>query len=299
MLALDAGAFDSTPIGVSPCAVYAAWGATLRSAYPTYESLCRECTADEWRDPATGGCRQRAEMAVRASSGSLKMTLVKTRSVTTVKAEVEMRLKSGNVDEIQCTALPSTISGWLSMGSSSGNVSSARPVATMTVIANGTGLGDTAASGPIKSNITVEANVTLDDLIFLNGTRLQMIDVELTIIALPYIDESHVTITSSSSGRAVKLGEPVDAGDRLVVSVKAFDADRLPISRKDLQLTVQVKGNLNGVQRAPLEPDTTGINVYTAAIPENWIKMPETVESDDLPSQPLDCAPLLHAWRVL
>jgi hypothetical protein len=126
-----------------------------------------------------------------------------------------------------------------------------------------------------------------------------MIDVELTIIALPYIDESHVTITSSSSGRAVKLGEPVDAGDRLVVSVKAFDADRLPISRKDLQLTVQVKGNLNGVQRAPLEPDSTGINVYTAAIPENWIKMPETVESDDLPSQPLDCAPLLHAWRVL
>ena len=70
-------------------------------------------------------------MAVRASSRSLKMTLVKTRSVTTVKAEVEVRLKSGNVDEIQCTALPSTISGWLSIGSSSGNVSSAEPVATI------------------------------------------------------------------------------------------------------------------------------------------------------------------------
>ena len=227
------------------------------------------------------------------------MTLIKTRSVTTVEGEIEVRLKSGNVDEIQCTALPSTSSDWLSLGISLGNVSSARPVTTLTVIANGTGLSDTAAPGPIRSNITVEANVTLGDLVFVDGTRLQTIDVELTIIALPYIDESHVAITSASSGRAVKPGEPVDAGDRLVVSVKAFDADRLPISRKDLQLTVQVKGNLNGVQRAPLEPDSTGINVYTAAIPENWIKMPETVESDDLPSQPLDCAPLLHAWRVL
>ncbi len=202
----------------------------------------------------------------------------------TVEAEVEVRLKSGNVDEIQCTALPGTNSGWLSMGGLSGNVSSARPIATMTVIANGTGLRDTAASGPIRSNITVEAKVTLGDLIFVNGTRLQTIDLELSIIALPYIDESHVTITSSSSGRAVKLGESVDAGDRLVVSVKAFDADHLPISRKDLQLTVEVKGKLNGVQRAPLEPDSIGTNVYTAAIPENWIKTPETVESDDLPS---------------
>jgi hypothetical protein len=286
---------DSTLVGVSPCTVYAAWGATLRSAYPTYESLCRECTADEWRDPVTGGCRQRAEIAVRASSISLKMTLVKTRSNKTVEAEVEVRLKSGNVDEIQCSARPSTGSGWLSLGVPSGSVSSARPVATLTVVANGTGLSDTAAAGPIRSSIEIscEANMTLGDLVFVGGNRLQAINVDLFIAALPYIDESHVAITSSSSGRAVKPGEPVDAGDRLVVSLKAFDADRLPISRKDLQLTVEVKGKLNGVQRAPLEPDITGTNVYTATIPENWIKTPETVESDVPPSQPLDVT--LHA----
>ena len=44
--------------------------------------------------------------------------------------------------------------------------------------------------------------------------------------------------------------------------------------------TFEVKGKLNGVQRAPLEPGSTGSNVYTATIPENWIKTPETVESD-------------------
>ena len=226
------------------------------------------------------------------------MTLVKTRSVTTVNGEVEVRLKRGNVDEIQCAALASTNSGWLSMGASSGNVSSDRPVTTLTVIANGTGLSDTAATGPIRANITFEASVTLGDLVFVNGTESQTIDVDLTIIALPYIDESHVAITSSSSSRAVKPGNPVDAGDRLVVSVQAFDADRLPISRKDLQLTVEVKGNLNGVQRAPLEPDGASSNVYSATIPENWIKTPETVESDVPPSQPLDFAPLFHACTV-
>jgi hypothetical protein len=34
------GAFDSTPISVSPCAVYNAWGATLQAAYPTWRTLC-------------------------------------------------------------------------------------------------------------------------------------------------------------------------------------------------------------------------------------------------------------------
>jgi hypothetical protein len=39
-----------------------------------------------------------------------------------------------------------------------------------------------------------------------------------------------------------------------------------------------------GGHSAPLEPDSAGTNVYTATIPENWIKEPETVESDVLPS---------------
>ena len=75
----------------------------------------------------------------------------------------------------------------------------------------------------------------------------------------------------------MKPGEP--AGDRLVVAVLApsFDADhlRLPVRvlRKGLQLTIEAKGNLKGVQRDPLEPDSTGTSVYTAAIWENRVNL--------------------------
>jgi hypothetical protein len=53
-----------------------------------------------------------------------------------------------------------------------------------------------------------------------------------------------------------------------------------------LRLIVEVRGTLNGVYSKPLELNSTtsSTNVYTATIPENWIKEPETVESDVLPS---------------
>ena len=119
---------------------------------------------------------------------------------------------------------------------------------------------------------------------FADETDVRTIEVRLTITAVPYVSDSHVVITSSASGRIVQPGEPVEAGDRLTVAVKAVDADGLPISRRDLPLSIEVKGKLNGVHSVPLELNSTGSNVYTATIPENWIKEPETVESDVLPS---------------
>jgi hypothetical protein len=119
---------------------------------------------------------------------------------------------------------------------------------------------------------------------FVDGTNVRTIEVRLTIKAVPYVTDSHVVVTSSASGRIVQPGEPVEAGDRLTVAVKAVDADGLPISRRDLQLAVEVRGKVNrGRLSAPLEPNTAGTNVYTATIPENWIKEPENVESDVLP----------------
>ena len=112
---------------------------------------------------------------------------------------------------------------------------------------------------------------------------VRSIPVHLLITAVPYVGASDVTVTSSS-GRAVPPGEPVEAGDRLTIAVEAYDAQRLPISRQDLQLTVVVNGTVNGGHSVPLELGTAGANVYTAKIPETWIKEPETVESDVLPS---------------
>jgi hypothetical protein len=250
------------------------------------------CTADQWIDPTTKRCRWKAEMAVRSSSETLEMTLVKTRSITSVTAQLEVRLKTGDIDAgtpIKWMASPSrTDAGWLSFSPSSGVVFSGGPVAPITVIVNGTGLNDTGPTGRIVSSITI-TSTSSDPIVFTNGIDdVQSIPVRLFITAVPYVDMmSDVTLTSSS-GRVVPPGEPVEAGDRLTIAVKAYDAQRLPISRQDLQLTVEVTGKLNGAYSVPLELSSPGsnavTNVYTATIPENSIKEPGIVESDDLPS---------------
>ena len=163
-------------------------------------------------------------------------------------------------------------------------MSSCEPVAPITLIVNGTGLNDTGTTGPIVSSITITS--TSSGSVFNNSNGMndvRSIPVRLFITAVPSVDASDVTVTSSS-GRAVPPGEPVEAGDRLTIAVEAYDAQRLPISRQDLQLTVVVNGTVNGGHSVPLELGTAGTNVYTAKIPETWIKEPETVESDVLPS---------------
>jgi hypothetical protein len=225
-------------------------------------------------------------MAVRSSSETLQMTLVKTRSVTGATAQLEVRLKTGDIDAatpINWTASRSgTNAGWLSFSPSSGSVSSGEPVAPITVIVDGTGLNDTGPTTPIVSGITITS--TSSGSVFINGMNdVRSIPVHLFITSVPYVGASDVTLTSSS-GRVVPPGEPAEAGDRLTIAVKAYDAQRLPISRQDLQLTVVVKGQLNGVHSVPLELDGSDTNVYTATIPGNLIKEPETVESDVLPS---------------
>jgi hypothetical protein len=162
-------------------------------------------------------------------------------------------------------------------------VSSGQPVAGITVIADGAGLNGTAQSDPLVASIIVhsKANSTASNSVFVKGAEVQTITVHLTIKAVPYINASDVTLTSFSSGRNVRPGEPIAAGDRLTVAVKAFDADRLPISRTDLQLKLTLTGTLNGNHTALLELDSLspGNNVYTATIPETWLQAPEAVQS--------------------
>jgi hypothetical protein len=227
-------------------------------------------------------------MTVQASSAVLEITVIKSRNTTTRTATAELRLKSGDVKydtnghRIKWTADASK--SWLTLHSKTGFVHSSNPVADVIVTADSAGFNDTAQSGPLTATITFRCEpegpgMTTSD--FVGGTEVRTIEVRLTITAVPYVSDSHVVITSSASGRIVQPGEPVEAGDRLTVAVKAVDADGLPISRRDLQLAVEVRGKLNrGRHSAPLEPNSAGSNVYTATIPENWIKEPETVESD-------------------
>ncbi len=235
------------------------------------------CSADQWQDPTIGKCRQKADMVVRVSSDTLQMTLIKSSVNSSVKAELEVRLRSGDVDEIAWQASLGTNSGWLRLGNSSGAVSSNKSVDVIMVIADATGLNDTAMTGPMISNITVRSSARGNSSVFVQGAEAQTIAVHLIVKAVPYVNPSDVTITASS-GRAIQSGEPtVTAGDRLAVAVKALDFERRPISRKDLSLKLQLN-NLS----MPLELDSTdaSTNVYRAMIPADWIPDPKYVQRE-------------------
>jgi hypothetical protein len=299
-----AGAFD-LPIGLDACTkleVYEAWGATMQAVYSdvsaAWKDNCRNCTAEEWQDrnatPAV--CRRKAQMTVLASSelAVLEMTLYKSASVRAVSQSIELRLKSGDVlddadHRIHWTAAVGSAASWLSLSSVSGSVHSSASAAEVRVAADGTGLSDTATTGALTTNITFNSSAALmgkGD--FVNGTDVRTITVRLSVFAVPYVSETHVTITSSSD-RPVRPGEPVDAGDQLTVTVTACDAEGLPIARPDLPLRLDIWGNLNKNRSTPLTQAGNVTNTYKATIPELWVREPETVQSDVVPRRAYQC----------
>ena len=272
--------------------VYSAWGATLQIYYPTWGSVvCREvCDADsEWKDPRTGNCKRKAQMAILASSevAVLEFTLVKSKIDKTVSQQIQLRLKNGDIAAdldhiIHWNATLGSGSSWLSLSLSNGSVHSAKSVADMVAKADGAGLGDTATTWHYNTTLTFHSSaVLMTPGDFVNGTDQQTITVRLSIFAKPYVDEKNVNISRSrSSGTPVGPAEPIEAGEKLTVSVKAVDFEGLPISRPELQLRLEIRGNLNKNHSIPLQLKADGASVYTANISETWVREQETVQSD-------------------
>jgi hypothetical protein len=236
-------------------------------------------------------------MTVQASSELVEMTLYKSESVRTVSRSIEFRLQTGDIpmhNPISWTA--GAAADWLSLDLSSGSVHSSASFSAVRATAHGSGCGDTATTGPIISSITFHSRMTLTTSdAFANGTELLTIAVRLNIFAVPYVSEAHVTIVSSS-GHTVRPGEPVDAGDQLTVTVKAVDAEGLPIARADLPLRLDILGSLNKHHSTPLAQTSNGTNTYKATIPELWVREPETVQSEvfaaSLPMAVVGCCAL-------
>jgi hypothetical protein len=270
--------------------VYSAWGATLQIKYPTWGSVvCRDvCDADsEWKDPLTGNCRRKAQMAILALSevAVLEITLVKSKSDNTVSQQIELRLKNGDIDSdpgriIHWNATLGSGSSWLSLSRLNGSVHSAESVADIIAKADGAGLGDTATTGPYNTTLTFQSRaVLMTPGDFINGTNQQMITVRMSIFATPYLNETHVTIARSSD-TPVGPAEPIEAGEKLTVSVKAVDFEGMPISRPELQLRLEIRGNLNKNHSIPLQLKADGSNVYSATIAETWVREQETIQSE-------------------
>jgi hypothetical protein len=268
-------------------AIWDAWGSTFRNDYLSWERLCENCTSAEWKDPKTAVCRRKALLAVLASTevSVVEMDLTKSISDKTVSQQIQLRLKNGDIDSdpgriIHWNATLGSGSSWLSLSRPNGSVHSAESVADLVAKADGAGLGDTATTGPLKTTLTFHSSaVLMNRSDFINGTDQQTITVRLSIFAKPYVNETLVTITRSS-GDPVGPVEPIEAGDKLTVSIKAVDFEGMPISRPDLQLRLELWGSLNKNHSIPLQLKADGTSVYTANISETWVREQETVQSD-------------------
>jgi hypothetical protein len=238
----------------------------------------------QWKD--AGRCRRKALLAVLASAEVtvLEMDLIKSEPLSSVSQSIELRLKDGDIAAdpdriINWTVVAGSAAPWLSLGPLNGLLHSSESVAAVKAAAVGAGFGDTATTGPFNTTLTFSSTARLmkrSD--FVNGTDQQTITVRLSIFAKPYVNETHVRITRSSD-TSVGRAEPIEAGEKLMVSVKAVDFEGLPISRPDLQLRLEIRGNLNKNQSIPLQLKADGTNVYTANISETWVREPETIQS--------------------
>ena len=270
-------------------AVYDAWGSTFRNAYPTWGKLClsESCTSTEWKDPQTAVCRRKALLAVLASTevSVVEMALVKSKEVRSVSQSIELRLKDGDIADdpdriIHWTVVAESAAPWLRFAPVNGSLHSSESVADVKAAAVGAGLGDTATTGPFNTTLTFKSSARLMNRSdFVNGTDQQTITVRLSVFAKPYVNETQHVMITRSSGTSVGRAEPIEAGEKLMVSVNAVDFEGLPISRPDLELRLEIRGNLNKNHSIPLQLKADGTSVYTANISETWVREPETVQS--------------------
>ncbi len=304
-----AGAFTET--GLDDCIlrkIYDAWGEPMKRVYQKtaafWRSACQNtnngtCNPDvQWKDPQTAVCRRKALLAVLALTEVtvLEMAFLKSKEVRSVSQSIQLRLKDGDIAAdpdriIHWTVVDGSAAPWLSFAPVDGSLYSSEPVAAVFATAVGAGLGDTAMTGPFNANITFKSSARLmSPSDFVNGTDQLAITVRLSVFAKPYVNETHVYVITRSSETPVAPAEPIEAGEKLTVSVKAFDFEGLPISRPDLQLRLEIWGNLNKNRSIPLQLKADGTNVYMASISETWVREQETVQCDACGLFRLRCA---------
>ena len=136
--------------------------------------------------------------------------------------------------------------GWLRLINTTGTVYSNAPVAAVGVVVDATGLIDTFTTGPLNATIVLSSSMPAADsssaVFELKSSVLEMV-AELTIVAevelipsdvlVQTFDGSRLSTTgvaAATDSKIVTITDEVAAGSKLIVTVKAFDYERLPIS---------------------------------------------------------------------
>ena len=234
-----------------------------------------------WQD-AKKQCKKKALMAVKAARDGLLVKLLKSRSAPTSSWTIEVRLVRGDIDSSEPIVWAArTSAGWLRLVNTIGTVYSNAPVAAVGVVVDATGLIDTFTTGPLNATIVLTSSVPSADsssaVFELKSSVLEMV-AELTIVAEVELIPSDVLVQTFDGGRLSTTGaaaatdskifavtDEVAAGSKLIVTVKAFDYERLPISRPGVQIGMNL--SMGGVWKGAANLLYLTANEYRAEVP--------------------------------
>jgi hypothetical protein len=248
---------------------------------------CRRCPLTEgfWQD-TNKQCKKKPLMAVKAATDRLVIQLFKSRSVPTSSSTIEVRLVRGDVDSAEPIVWAARSSaGWLRLGNTSGTVYSNAPVAAVGVVVNASGMEDTFTTGPLNATIELTSSMPAADSsssVFEQKSSVLEMVAELRIVAEVELIPSDLTVqilgggtlhtgtgAATGSSYVVTIDEEVPAGSKLIVTVKAFDYARLPISRPDARISMNLYMNLSmdGVWKGAANLLYVTANEYRAEVP--------------------------------
>jgi hypothetical protein len=174
-----------------------------------------------------------------------------------------------------------TSAGWLRLINTTGTVYSNAPVAAVGVVVDATGLIDTFTTGPLNATIVLSSSMPAADsssaVFELKSSVLEMV-AELTIVAevelipsdvlVQTLDGSRLSTTGAAAApdsKIMTITDEVAAGSKLIVTVKAFDYERLLISRPGMQIGMNL--SMGGVWKGAANLLYLTANEYRAEVP--------------------------------
>jgi hypothetical protein len=246
---------------------------------------------DQYMDVKTLICKQKPAMAVSGSSTVVSIRVRKTNRTQAASGTAEVRLTSGDVDPAApvhwAVAVPRQDASWLSCNLLNGTVDGKSPASRFQVYADASGL-----NGSLSSSIDVTSTIgtisTNGLVTFVQGTDRLHLNVSISVLAITYLTEQDVAISSKVDQIPVSLSR-VPVGTSLSVAVETRDCDRLIVDRPDQQLRLVLSSSLGGYapQKVALvyqECDYCA-GLFEAELSGTWLSDPGTylleVRSED------------------
>jgi hypothetical protein len=263
------------------------------------------CTGDDqYIDARTRECKQKPAMAVSGSSTEVSIRVRKTNQTKAASGTAEVRLTSGDVDPTVpvhwVAAVQRQNASWLSCSVLNGTVDGKSPANRFQLYVNASGLNGTLSSS-IDVSSTMSGLSTNGSVTFVQGTDKLVLPVSVSVLAVTYLTEDDVTI-SSKADRAIVSHSSVPVGTSLRVAVETRDCDRLIVDRPDQPIRLVLTSSLGGYvpQRVALvyKECERCAGIFEAELSGVWLGDPGTYALEVRSEDPLDVSVVTFSFEA-